>query len=101
VKGVVLQDDSTVLQQQQEQEAQVRTMQYLFRYPNTAYTLGDVLHHSTGQGEVWMLLVIDIFYQVQKPLFPLSLYQIQQQEGLVFVICWVSWRVSASKWWRL
>jgi hypothetical protein len=61
-------------------------MEIFFRYPKTAYDLGDILHHSTGQGDVWMLLVIDVLYQVQKPLFPLSLYQIQREGGLILPV---------------
>jgi hypothetical protein len=61
-------------------------MQYPFQCPKTAYSLGDVLHHSTGQGDIWMLLVIDVLYQVQKPLFPLSMHQIQREEGLILPV---------------
>ena len=25
----------------------------------------------------------------------------QLKNGMFIVICWISWRVSASKWWRL
>ena len=51
-----------------------------FFCPSTAYTIGDVLHHPTGQGNVWMLLIADILYQSNPPHTPLSLYQLQTDE---------------------